>query len=296
MGQKSISTAYGADSGRLASANWRNSATGNESQRQPLSTVGSSSANDGFVTVINYSRKDAAAAAAQSRYQPSLAKSNNPKETDFEQVRKTSRARISPPSAAAASRTNVYAFRPKPMCKQGFLPIEESDSAQVRTQTNKSTRIGKEAFRLGMIIRAAVHEQELPNTTNADKSITDSKFGPIYTKYRKMIVIALHQDHYLALPMFTHNGKGLVNKARPDEFISVQDHRLKGEFTALSSYRPLVTEYLNAGIDFFHPKSTIHITYPLPRKYDLPLVYEGFINPEAVSRLLKHFNDLITKV
>lgn len=295
MGQKSIITAYGADSGRLASANWRNPATGNEPQTQPLSTVGSSSTyDDGFVTVINRSRKDSAA-AAKSKYQPSSAQSNNSKETNFKHVRETSRARISPPSAAAASRTNVYAFRPKSIYQQGFLPIEESDSAQVRAQANKSTRISKEAFRLGMIIRAAVHEQELPNTTNADKSITDSKFGPICTKYRKMIIIALHQDHYLALPMFTHNGKGLVNKARPDEFISVQDHRLKGEFTALSSYRPLVTEHLNAGIDLFHPKSTIHITYPLPRRYEFPLVYEGFIDPEAVSRLLKLFNDLITK-
>lgn len=151
-------------------------------------------------------------------------------------------------------------------------------------------------FRLGMIVRAPVHEQDAraSNMTTADKYTTDSRFGPIYTKYRKMIIVGLYQDHYLAAPLYTHNGQGLANKANPDEFVSVRDHRFDGYFAALSCHQPLITNYFNPGIYVMDPMTTAHITYPLSRRYNLPIVFEGCIDEESISRMVNIFNKSMT--
>lgn len=71
-------------------------------------------------------------------------------------------------------------------------------------------------FQRGLIIRGPLHEQDYQGAaeqstfTVADKNVTDSRFGPIYTKVRKMIVVECYADHYIAVPCFTHNGHGLT--------------------------------------------------------------------------------------
>lgn len=61
-----------------------------------------------------------------------------------------------------------------------------------------------------------------------------------------MIVLATFQDNYIAVPIHTHNRRGLEGKANPEEFVSVRDHRVPVPFTQLSMHRPLLTELLNA--------------------------------------------------
>ena len=154
-----------------------------------------------------------------------------------------------------------------------------------------------------MIIRAPLHEQDskggqrrggmgssfatiASEATQAEKYITESRFGNIFTKVRKMIVVALHQDNYVAVPLYTHNGKGLINKAQPDEFVSVKDHRLrKEECKRLSRWDPLVTAYVKEGIDLFDPKSTAHVAYPVSRQYAIPVVVEGELKSSSIMVL-----------
>lgn len=156
--------------------------------------------------------------------------------------------------------------------------------------------MAKQLFKPGMIIRAALHEQHLDNRIDqADKNKTQSIFGAIHTKFRKMIVIGLYQDHYIALPMYTHNGIGLSNKAKPDEFVSVKDHRSNSAFTKLSKHQALVTETMYEGINIIDPKTTAHITYPISRKYDLPIVQEGQLEKASIVSLMDLYNRLAPK-
>ncbi|KAL8764910.1 MAG: hypothetical protein Q9194_006771, partial [Teloschistes cf. exilis] len=203
---------------------------------------------------------------------------------------------LNPPSAASVSRAAPYApYQRPPGYSRSAIPDPEYDYFQRRRVDNRSIRYRKDEYKPGMIIRAPLHEQDSkggqhrPNgtgssvatmaseATRAEKYTTESRFGTIFTKYRKMIVVALHQDNYVAVPMYTHNGMGLINKARPDEFISIKDHRNKNDadWRQLSKWDPLVTEHVKEGIDLFDPKSTVHVAYPVSRRYALPVVLEG---------------------
>ena len=105
-----------------------------------------------------------------------------------------------------------------------------------------------------------------------------------------MIVVACYTQHYTAIPLFTHNGRGLVGK-NPDEYVSVRDYRSKDHFNELSHHGTLLTKFLNEQIYLFDPKSTAHFTYPLSRRYDLPCVYEGYLEPASTRRLVKLFDE-----
>lgn len=209
-----------------------------------------------------------------------------------------------PRSAAAASRARVYAGsaanKPPSQYKQSCLPVEERDPALLEAERYKGIKLPKESFKPGTIIRAVLHEPDFQgasgasNVTDGDKFRTNSVHGPIYTKTRKMIVLATFKDNYIAIPLYTHNGRGLQGKLNPEEFVSVQDHRATGPFTPLSMHRPLVTEHLNPGIDLFHEKTAVHITYPVSRKYSLPVVQEGRLNNESVRILATLFSKYIS--
>ncbi len=205
-----------------------------------------------------------------------------------------------PSIPTTASQFNVLVPRAKPgssYMKQSCLPVHLRDPVLLAAEQNKGRKIAKEIFKPGMIIRAALHEQHLDDTAgDTDKNKVESRFGAIHTKFRKMIVVGLYQDHYIALPMYTHNGNGLSNKAQPDEFISVKDHRSKVAFANLSKYQALVTETVNEGIELFHPKATLHLTYPVSRKYDLPVVYEGRLDKSSIKNLVGLFNEFAPKI
>lgn len=147
-----------------------------------------------------------------------------------------------------------------------------------------------------MIIRAILHEQDYiatskgSNITITDRNRTNSRYGPICTKWRKMIVLSKFEDHYLAIPLFTHNGNGLANKARPEEFVSIVDHRFKGDAPRQSRHDPLETEIISDGIELFDIKSTAHVTYALSRKYDLPVIKEGYLKKKSTNHLIGLFN------
>ncbi|KAL8720437.1 MAG: hypothetical protein Q9225_002695 [Loekoesia sp. 1 TL-2023] len=214
---------------------------------------------------------------------------------------------LNPPSAAAVSRAASYTpYQRPPSYNRSYLPNSENDYIRLRREANQGIRLRKEDYKPGMIIRAPLHEQDSrgdarslganSNTsvasvsseaTLAEKYTTPSRFGTIFTKYRKMIVVACHQDNYVAIPLYTHNCRGLVNKARPDEFVSVRDHRYKEregeeEWKQLSKWEPLVTEYVREGIDLFETKTTAHLAYPVSRRYALPVVNEGWLRGSSL--------------
>lgn len=154
----------------------------------------------------------------------------------------------------------------------------------------------KDEFRPGMIIRGILHEQDYiaassgSNITITYRNRTESRFGPICTKWRKMIVLCMFQDHYTAVPIFTHNGNDLMYKKKPEEYISIKDHRTKDEVPPQNRHGYLVTENINADIELSDVNIKAHITYSLPRKYDLPIKKEGSLMTDSLNRLITLFN------
>ncbi|KAL8757181.1 MAG: hypothetical protein Q9199_002405 [Rusavskia elegans] len=217
---------------------------------------------------------------------------------------RTNNRQLGPPSAAARSRNQVYGGRTTPSSggyKQEFLPPAQQNPALLEAEKNKGTKLPKHFFRPGTLFRAVLHDQDFTATSSGsqitvpDKHRTPSIHGPIYTKVRHMIVLALYEDHYIAIPLFTHNGTGLDKKVKKDEFVSIRDYRDKNPIPALSKHRPLKIELVNPGIALFDPKSTAHITYPLARKYDLPVIPEGSIALESLNYLITLFNQAAPK-
>ncbi|KAL8964142.1 MAG: hypothetical protein Q9183_004665 [Haloplaca sp. 2 TL-2023] len=211
--------------------------------------------------------------------------------------------RQGPPSAASQARRSIYAQPAKAdsNLKQPCPPIEERDPDLVEIERNKGRVYKKYEYRPGMIVRGVLHEQDYiatskgSNITISDRNRTDSRYGPICTKWRKMIVLGIFQDHYTAIPLFTHNGNGLANKQCPDEFVTIKDHRVKGNSPRQSKHEPLVTEVINSGVDLFDVKSAAHVTYTLSRKFELPVIMEGCLDRRSLNRLVELFKQYAPK-
>ena len=193
-------------------------------------------------------------------------------------------------SRAAVERGSVYASSGKADFKQSGYNRRASMSEKTR-----ASYLTKDMFALGMIIRTVHHEPDFTegflNAMIADEYRTESKFGPICSKYRKMIVVVLYRDHYVAIPVYSHNGRGSEKRIDADELVSVQDHRLPpAVYQTQSPHTPLVTEQINTGVDLWHIKSAAHFTYPVSRKYNLPVIVEGTIGQVSLAKLTALMN------
>lgn len=206
------------------------------------------------------------------------------------------------PSAAAGSTASAFTSSNWRNRDLNQPIIEEphrgnSRANDVGGHTLNRKKYPRSFYRPGIIIRAALHEEELMGANSVltakkvtSKSVTPSQHGNIFSTARKMIVVATFERHYIAIPLYTHNGQGLLNK-KPDEYVSVRDHRDGStEFKALSRHGKLTTEYLHQGIVPYEEKTTAHITYHLSRKYDYPVIYEGYLRDSSVKHLLKLYN------
>ena len=154
---------------------------------------------------------------------------------------------------------------------------------------NRSTAMTKELCRVGMIIRAVVHDQDFNDkpgclATPDEAHSTVSKFGTIYSKMRWMIVVAIYQAHYLTVPLYTHNGTGLSNKSDVAklEYVSVRDTRHVGEFESLSRHRRLEARMIS-GTTILHRKSVAHLTAPVMRKYGMLIEEQGQLDKYSVD-------------
>ncbi|KAL9127127.1 MAG: hypothetical protein Q9217_003935 [Psora testacea] len=158
---------------------------------------------------------------------------------------------------------------------------------------NRCSVMTRQVCSVGMIIRAAVHEQDFNDApawaaTEADTHSVASKLGQIYSKVRWMIVVATFENHYLTVPLYTHNGKGLENKSEKarSEYVSIRDDRHGGSFHNLSHHCELEVE-MNRGTTVLHRKTIAHLTAPVTRKYDLLVEQQGNLEQGSKRLLIK---------
>ena len=118
------------------------------------------------------------------------------------------------------------------------------------------------------------------------QNITQSSLGPVHSKFRPMIIVALYRDHYIVVPIYSHQKRGLENpRYDKDEWISIQDHRAD-LCEQQSHHPPLVTFDLDKRVYHYHPKSAAHIAAPMSRSYSAPCKIEGILDSESVLRLV----------
>lgn len=83
-----------------------------------------------------------------------------------------------------------------------------------------------ECFNQGRILRVPFHVSNMdPYLSWDDRKLTLSKAGPVYSKYRLVVVFRKFQTQMECLPFYTHNGKGVTCKTVEEkkEWVSVMD-------------------------------------------------------------------------
>lgn len=182
----------------------------------------------------------------------------------------------------------------------GFAPTylrSDITSTPRRFAKMRAAPLSRESCRPGMVLRAALHEGDL-HRRNRD-SVADSKsdtsfrgelsatrMETIYSQVRHMIVVAIFATHYLAIPLYTHGGRGLDYKEDKDEYISVHDTRSGKRPQQLSMHEPLKTGDMNPEMRELDPLSTAYFTYPISRKYCLHAYHEGDLEAESTMQLV----------
>ena len=113
--------------------------------------------------------------------------------------------------------------------------------------------------------------------------------SPIIYKARKMIVVAQFSRHYIALPVFTHNGNGLLWKTNKDDYVSILDHRLDpvaAGFVPQSRHKPLKTCEMDTTVRHISIMSFAQLSFPVSRHYDLKVVLEGRLDKQSTEHLI----------
>jgi len=155
-----------------------------------------------------------------------------------------------------------------PTQKTAFEPAEQQILSEQRYWLSSRKVLKRHEFYPGMIIRAPLYEEDYADGKDAGlpilvpgsnvsaatsisaamSHISLSNYGYVHSKLRYMIVLATFRYHYMAIPLYTYEGKGLKDKPRDfqDECVSVRDGRLsKAAFAKISRHAPLVTKTRN---------------------------------------------------
>ncbi|KAG8532749.1 uncharacterized protein KY384_002627 [Bacidia gigantensis] len=136
---------------------------------------------------------------------------------------------------------------------------------------NKFSPMSKSKCFVGKIFRAPVHTEFHDNAghnrpADVEKTV-QTKHGLVMTKLRWMIVVVKHEQHYTAIPLYTHNGTGLSNKSEraKREYVSIRDDRLP-DFEGLSKHGVLTAQMRNEAKDLSR-LSVAHLTAGVSRTY-----------------------------
>lgn len=166
----------------------------------------------------------------------------------------------------------------------------------------------KSEFKVGMIIRMNIHESDFKGTSKAaiaqasqastlvdggrgDRRRKEHRhhgdFGPIYSENRIFIVVNVAEDVYTAIPLFTHEGKGLGKILDKKSWVSVEDHRQPGKCIQQSEHEPLCTAYMSPECDKLDPVNAAWIPYAFPCRFDVPVAYQGKLDKASAKRLVR---------
>ncbi|MCJ1474201.1 hypothetical protein MMC13_002859 [Lambiella insularis] len=210
-------------------------------------------------------------------------------------------------SQASLARSAAYTNRPDQEPKNRFLMTH----ADLETQPTIAGHRGPKMcfltarnsletemtqYKPGMIIFGDVHEPHwLKENMPVASSSTTSACGPVHSKPRPMVVVTLHEKHYVALPCFTHQGRGIGGR-RAEEHVSLRDHRSREPEIQQTSHRALLTDWMYPNSAIMSSLCTVHIAYPISRQYSADSVREGYLDEKSTAELVRLYRQSIPAV
>ncbi|PVH75149.1 hypothetical protein DL98DRAFT_593420 [Cadophora sp. DSE1049] len=154
--------------------------------------------------------------------------------------------------------------------------VELGESGLEPSQIIVGHRHAINEFKLGHVIVTAMHEAQFEDLSMkpADRKsgqVTYTRYGPIYSKPRKLVVIARYPEHMVCLPIYTNRGTGLRNKENKEHYMGVRDAEYYGGEKNEAPHGPclIVERRLQKGpkvpkdhISVLSDKSYVHLTRP----------------------------------
>lgn len=220
-------------------------------------------------------------------------------------------ARPNPSTSSKVSKCVPRSDRnyPKPMASEYSISYKRRTNQTPMDQAGYREYLPflRSEFKVGAIIRMNIHESDFKGTSKAAiaqasqaSTLVDGgkrrkehrhhgDFGPIYSENRIFIVVNVAKSVYSAVPLFTHEGKGLKNidPDEQDDWISVQDHRDLDRCQQQSEHQPLCTAYMNTQADILDTVSTAWIPYAFPCRFDVPVAFQGRLDKASAERLVR---------
>lgn len=202
-------------------------------------------------------------------------------------------------------------YRPSPLAGEKRRPVDDGRSMASKyarnTQSSQATikhrqpRVTcnipsipeQDYFKPGTIVLADIIEEAFEvgsvMAMANDKSIIRVGDKFVCKKRRLFIILAQYAQTYISLPILSHQGNGTKNKPKPEEYVSLRDHRANGEAPSQSLHDPLTTVEMSGAL--ITPASVAHLAYPVSRSYLIPVIIIGRLKISCTNRLIELFRN-----
>ena len=152
----------------------------------------------------------------------------------------------------------------------------------------------RELFHVGHVVLSVYHTIDsittdtIRNPSEEKFFVTVTEWGRVNSKVRKMVAIALFEEHYVALPCYTFKSKGFAGRPNQHELISLQDPR--GTPRPQGDFKPLKLEGIRDDIPKFSELTGVAFTQPITKRYREPCLMEAKLDEESRERLRKLYS------
>ena len=158
-------------------------------------------------------------------------------------------------------------------------------------QHQRCVQLRKADYKPGMLFSAPLHTEDWHANAQPNYNTTVSEaFGPVFTKFRMMVVIAKYESHYISLPIYTHGGRGIDRKDAKWEYVSIRDPRQKRSFPDPGPNPPITAMNMLTASTVIAAASFVHLPYVVSRIYELHVQPEGELGEKALVQLIALHN------
>ncbi|CAG7563561.1 unnamed protein product [Fusarium equiseti] len=174
---------------------------------------------------------------------------------------------------------------------QALFDLSRGESVTVHMRSTDQ-RHSRHDLKRGTIISAPFHTQYRQDTVSTlDLNTGVSAFGPVYSKYRKMIIIETWAEHVVCLPIFTYNGNGLeMRQGMVEEYMDVRDVDDECPAPPQTPYEPLMAirdeKWLGRNT-FVAGKAVVKLTEKTTHSLSQKCSIEGKLEPTHFQRMYK---------
>jgi hypothetical protein len=191
-------------------------------------------------------------------------------------------------------------------------PQEESQTTPVRRPFLKTRKYEKRVwtkatFQRGTIISALHYEEHIdqgheislnspngiptsPSSATEGPSLCpfkDPRNDLVCRKQRSMVVIHTFDDHFVAVPIFSYNGKGIIEKSarKKLEHLDIHDHRTTNN-EKQNNLPTLITKEMQDWCRPLVPRSAVYYTYPVSIYYRRKVAVLGELTEDSTINLI----------